>query len=686
MKLLNSTCNQDKASEKAMNSSCFHYTMHLCRKAALFSFLFLFFLLLTPGHALYGQAEPDVADPAIEELSEVVGRDLSIIEVSSFPGKTGLEISEMEQSYDRFIEKIMEIYYDPSTFLVDTSLELTLLAQRKLEGVQQMREEVPIIQEDLPGIPSIPEFLLRQRTRDGDIRDGEIIRFDYKTDIRRIQIELTVDPSYTDMDIGFIERLLSAAVKLDPGRGDVINFTQHNFPTRRVVPSDTLPQVDALSTALADQADLQERRPDEATPAAQAAQWASQNLWPLLIALAILLLSLLLLWLLFRRRRKEEEKAKMADLQKRSEETKELTESETSKPFSPEEDLDEAGIALNGFDEKPESYLLKMLTRHSADMARLFEHWVMDNGNEGIQKAQLILLKTDAKLLRLLRPVMSEKAYQTLENKIRMNAGAISQNGDLKLKEIQEDIKRREHKDSLVFQLRTLRDFDFLDYTDNALLASVLNNLSPENASVVLGHMDSRRVTSLMKNLSREKQSTLWNSLPFSMNVTLEEYQHVSEQFFLELQRQMNVQYLPAGLVEQSLAIIESMPVEQQNLIIEQFRENPSPLGDALTKKLITVEQLDQIPMEVLAEALEGMDTYILGKALSALNPDTAKLILSAKPKREQAMLGSLMEDSESYTSDEIESALRNLLHNVRSFVRTKKGRLSLESKTEGSA
>lgn len=628
------------------------------------------------GNAPPPGTEPPAAEPAAQ----------ADMEDSETP-KSRLDIARLEREYDTYLTNMIGAYFDPASFFVHTSIGFTMVEQQLRERATD-QAVTEIIEEALPGLAAIPEFMRQTGRQPDERRERTLVQL--MPDIDRLEIELTIREDYSGEEEAFIAYLASSSAKLNEDRGDTIRVIRRPFPgaaagAPAVMPGTEIPPAepgepddpgDALLSGWQDTLTELWRDHPEAVAAG-------------LGLLGLLLLTLLILGIRRSRRRKKEAALTSRNMSRQSEPDSEPAQAPAGPaavntngtPGSSSETRVKEKVFAGRTPEEyqPEEILMRYFMQYTEDMARLLDEWIETRDDTGIAQAMRLLLGTDPKLAERLRmamePVNWDRLHQSLEQEAISGYTPDRSSQDPIIVEIIETLRRRERPESLYFRLRTLRSFDFLDYARIDVLTSCFNAAEPGEQALIAAHLGPDRLDPFLSGMPQERIPSIWSAMDRVRFTTRREYVHNASRIFQTMtlaEKEMETGMEPGkDMVEMVASRVERQPVARQNTMFRQFLADESALSRAVSQYLITMENLADVPEEAIRMACEPMDAQQLAYALGGQPEELVGRILEDRPQRERQLFASIMQERDTFSGEETEKAMQDMLTRLRTIIRS---------------
>ncbi len=605
-------------------------------------------------------------DPQQGNLSDTIA-DPASDAVVSIAAATALERSEREQRLDRLIQSAMVNFFDSGTFLVDTKVSLEFVPVQRPNGEQGGGGAVSPVRENLPGLPGVPMYLLRssEAPSEGGLTE-------YSLELRRIEVEMLVDSDYTADEINFVDQLIRATAKIDDARGDRVTITRSSFPQRRTAQNGTAPTVQPLPDTFPGPDALQERPP---VPPMEVPLWEQILAEPLYWIPLLMLFGLFigfLIWLLTRKR-DERDKEPMSRPDAPAPPPVMPPIGEAVHPDTLARKKREMEKREQARENDYATYLLEQIMQYPPEMARLFESWMKKEGEKGLMKAAHILLLTDPKLVRVLKPAMTEERFNALKARVEASGEQPGEEAMKELRNLTRYLKARTQENTVRRGLRALNDFDFVQHEDDDRLLLHLIDYEPREIAIILSHLESKRAALMLREFEPEKSQQVMLELPKVKNTDYETYRSLAEDFFNRISTDTDDdERFKESDVAETVKLIESLPLRQQEETSERFMREENPYAAAVTSRMITFMTLSTVSDDIITEAIQPIGTEQLGLALAGMDSETAFRLISLRPEREQMVLHSEMENAAVVSDEKINEAKNSLLNRIRATARSK--------------
>ncbi len=604
-----------------------------------------------------------------------IPQDANTETVLPLSGNTNLETTRLEQQYDSYLRTILSPYFDGSSYFVHTRITLRMVdSERRERSTDSASFEV--IEQQLPGLAATPDFLRIAGRQPDSQRERTIV--EQLPELQEIRIELTIDNSYSTQDEELIAYLVASAAKLVPERGDSIELFKRNFPAYDPAGRDfsTQPAAADAGSANADEGEQNE------------GIFAGLDAFPaaLIAAIVLALIVLLVLFIIVRKYVKNNRiKKASAGLNNRN-----RTDTEPIKdPLSRNNEQKErvAGAAAAGHEtvpapnvQEPEDELLGYFMRHTSDMSRLIDGWINVHDHNGLLKSSRLLQITDPKLLnrveRYMLPSNWARLNMYINEKDKRSRSVISDDDKSLMNDTLNELKRRTRPGSLFFRLRTLRDFDFLDFAKIQVLVDALKDRDSFIIALVAAHLSNEKADAFISALPPHNIPGVWSSMAEIDDIFQDEYAVYAREVFKTIisieKEQKSTDYTDAEMVELIARRLESQPLDIQNTMYKQFRTDFTPLSAAVTEYVITMQNLHKQPDEILVNACDLLDSEQTAYALYGQDEKFISTMLQNRNNREQQLIRSVLKTAETLDKEQTQKAMELFLTNIRRLKRGK--------------
>lgn len=661
---------------------------------AVLTILLLLFLqpvlaaLAGSSHSNSIAAQPPIA--MVQAQAAASAGDTAAVEMQSLTRK---ETASLEQQYDRLINESMAVYFDPSTFIVNSRLRIEMVEQRFSERSLD-QAQIRSTGQTLPGLTALPEFLQQTQRQPGTARERTVSQL--VPDIQQIFVEIVVDETYTEAQREFMAYLARSVSKLDETRGDTLTISEMAFPER--TRADIAAGADtAAAPALPAQtvmAQPQEQPVAQAAPEGETLFEALANnvyIWAGLAALLLLLITGLISYALKLNRMLKNEAAYAANRASAVSASR-VPAAAASNGAAPAGNGQAGGqitkettrerikeSVFSGFakeDMQPHELLYNYFMNFPGDMGRLLDMWISKDGEEGLDKAARLVAVADKRLVTKLQPTLQESHAGLLTDRVLDIANAFKDTpGEdpaiaKTVKEVTEGLKLRERKNCADFRLRTLKHFDFLEYTPIEVLATLLRDKESYNMALVVSHLTKERADELIYKLPESELVHVWSQMQYINLIKYKEYVSRANELFVSLMNyekyRIENELIDQDMVDRICTQIESRDTITQNKIYREISQIDTEMAKEIQARVITLVNLGDLPLEIVQQAAEELETEPLALAIAGVESSVIEGILEERSEREKTLLKSIMEKSKNYPAKQIEESRQHFLKILR--------------------
>ena len=630
------------------------------------------------------------AQPAIAMVQAVAtAADTSAVEMQSLTRK---ETASLEQQYDRLINESMAVYFDPSTFIVNSRLRIEMVEQRFSERSLD-QTQIRSTGQTLPGLNALPDFLRQMQQDPGIARERTVTQL--VPDIQQVFIEIVVDESFTEEQREFMAYLARSVSKLDETRGDTLTITDMAFPER--TRADIAAGVDnAAAPALPAQTATTEPQGQAVAQAAQEGVPLMESLkdnvylWAGLAGLLLLVIALIFYAFKLNRRLKNEDAYTASRASAGS--GSRLPSAAASNGAAPAGNGQAGGqitkettrerikeSVFSGFakeDMQPHELLYNYFMNFPGDMGRLLDMWISKDGEEGLDKAARLVAVADKRLVTKLQPTLDENHAEWLTDRVLDIANEYNdkpgEDPDIAktVRDVTGTLKLRERKNCADFRLRTLKHFDFLEYTPIDVLVTLLSDKDGDSIALVVSHLTEERADELIYKLPESKLVHVWAQMQFVNLIKYKKYVSQADEIYISLMNhekyRIENELIDHEMVDRICTQIESRDTITQNKIYHQITQIDTEMAKKIQARVITLANLGDIDITVLQRAAEQMKAEPLALAIAGLDKALTNNIFDERSEREKNFLMSIMNKSKSYDAKQIEESRQQFLQTVR--------------------
>ena len=289
--------------------------------------------------------------------------------------------------------------------------------------------------------------------------------------------------------------------------------------------------------------------------------------------------------------------------------------------------------------------------------------------------------------LRGITPELSaeilEEFWQLLETQNFMVHGGIDYASRLLV-----DTFGKERADDLLMLVRrsqeaAQRNLAKLQRTDPQQLGKLLDTEHPQTIALVLAHLDPRRASLVLDNLSEEHKVVSVQRLAEMRQFSPEMAQKVAHILHRRLESVGDNGRKSYSGFKAVADLLNRVNAEEAKKILEAIEENQPELALSIRNLMFTFEDLVTIPAASIREIVSGVDKRQLALALRGANDELRAQIFKAMSSRAVEMLKEDMEVLGPVRSREVAQAQQEILNLARRLEAEGKVILKLESGDE---
>ena len=289
--------------------------------------------------------------------------------------------------------------------------------------------------------------------------------------------------------------------------------------------------------------------------------------------------------------------------------------------------------------------------------------------------------------LRGITPELSaeilEEFWQLLETQNFMVHGGIDYASRLLV-----DTFGKERADDLLMLVRRSQEaaqgnLAKLQRTDPQQLGKLLDTEHPQTIALVLAHLDPRRASLVLDNLSEEHKVVSVQRLAEMRQFSPEMAQKVAHILHRRLESVGDNGRKSYSGFKAVADLLNRVNAEEAKKILEAIEENQPELALSIRNLMFTFEDLVTIPAASIREIVSGVDKRQLALALRGANDELRAQIFKAMSSRAVEMLKEDMEVLGPVRSREVAQAQQEILNLARRLEAEGKVILKLESGDE---
>lgn len=562
------------------------------------------------------------------------------------------EASKYEQYYEVVLDNALSDYYKTGTYIVDVKVTLEKVLVPRGYEVVEGEEAVRI--ENLPGLPFVPPNLRSstQPKRDSLKASG----FDSSFRLTRLNVKVLVDTSYSDEDVDFVQEAATLIANADRFRGDVVSVEKKVFPrsTRGINQDEEkkpeTPQVERIQSA--------NNLPNESVAAQNeflGIDWNNpQHLMYVIAGLGVLFLIVLLYALLKKPKREEPYPSPYASIEG-------LLAQNAAQSEKKEKGPDTKTLALF---EEDKTYLTNSCISNPKVVADLVNQWIASDEEQGVIRAVRSFTSVDEKLLNVIEPHLSIETFETIRF-------GISNTESIPLDEKIEEARAFRRS---IQQIKTSKGtpdsgsnlFDFLYQLTDQQLLHLMKEESDEMIAILLAQVAGERAGTVLQKLEEQKRISILLKMGKINNIPISVYKKVAAHFSNKALSVSDMKYVAADGIDTILTTIETLPLSEQDNYVRSIAEQDLGLAKKIRKFFIGFDDLPKVKDTFVQSALEEITTETIILALKNAPATVREKVLKVRPKREQQLILSEIDNPSEASAKDIEDAQKAVLYAVR--------------------
>jgi flagellar motor switch protein FliG len=276
-----------------------------------------------------------------------------------------------------------------------------------------------------------------------------------------------------------------------------------------------------------------------------------------------------------------------------------------------------------------------------------------------------------------------EEFYELLETQNFVVHGGIDYAGRLLV-----DTFGKERADDLLMMVRRSQEaaqgnLAKLQRTDPQQLGKLLDTEHPQTIALVLAHLDPRRASMVLDNLSEEHKVVSIQRLAEMRQFSPEMAQKVAHILHRRLESVGDAARKSYSGFKAVADLLNRLNAEESKKILESIEEGQPELALGIRNLMFTFEDLVTIPAASIREIVSGVDKRQLALALRGANDELRAQIFKAMSSRAVEMLKEDMEVLGPVRTREVAQAQQEILNLARRLEAEGKVILKLETGDE---
>lgn len=222
-----------------------------------------------------------------------------------------------------------------------------------------------------------------------------------------------------------------------------------------------------------------------------------------------------------------------------------------------------------------------------------------------------------------------------------------------------------------------------LQRTDPQQLGKLLDTEHPQTIALVLAHLDPKRASQVLDNLSEEQKVVAIQRLAEMRQFSPEMAQKVAHILHRRLESVGDTARKSYSGFKAVADLLNRLPAEESKRILETIEEGQPELALGIRNLMFTFEDLVTVPPATIREIIAGVDKRQLAMAMRGTNEELRAQIFKAMSSRAVEMLKEDMEVLGPVRSREVAQAQQEILNLARRLEGEGKVVLKLESGDE---
>ncbi len=563
-------------------------------------------------------------------------------------------------TYEEKLRTALDLYFDPSSYYASVDIDVRIEESKEIPTIEIETGEPN--NSGLPGLPFIPETMIKDRLTQKSELELDAVTKNVKTRINRVTLNLLIDTSYTAEQVDLIRTISFSTLNLKPQRGDEVNIRLYPFPSHNSDLKISLQSAnDSIKFFLNEQAELLASSPEELVEDEKLILTGNIWFWMLVVVSTLLLAGLLII--LLRRKVKVDDDTPLIVSNSQPNETS-STLPAIKKDFN------------TGFENESHDQLLKIFIDSPEQMAYLFEQWISMSETKGALKAAQLIHLTDYRFFSILNPYLSKEAYRLIAEVYEAE-----RDNFMELSSIDQHRLRVEFANAINQQsFGSLNEFRFLNFVSNHIILSICDRLSHEETAILIKNLPTEKASQLVKSLSPLIAGRVLFLIGRNGYHNPGAIKQTAKKVFNEYVSANNEIEIKDQNVGSLIKIIEDLPVDNQGSMLRMLSEQDTDLYNKVKKHIYTWDHIFSFSNRVLREALISLDSRTIAYAIIDLSEEHADRLLQIRSDREQQLIMEITANANNVSDSEIEEAKMQIIRNVKSYVLNENRRDALVS------
>ena len=246
----------------------------------------------------------------------------------------------------------------------------------------------------------------------------------------------------------------------------------------------------------------------------------------------------------------------------------------------------------------------------------------------------------------------------------------------------------RERAEDLILMVRRSQEaaqgnLAKLQRTDPQQLGKLLDSEHPQTIALVLAHLDPKRASQVLGNLSEDRRVISVERLAGMRQFSPEMAQKVAQILHRRLENVGDTARRSYSGIKAVADLLNRLNAEESKSILEKIEESQPELALSIRNLMFTFDDLVTVPPATIREIVSGVDKRQLAMALRGANEELRAQIFKAMSSRAVEMLKEDMEVLGPVRSREVAQAQQEILNLARKLEGEGKVVLKLETGDE---
>lgn len=319
--------------------------------------------------------------------------------------------------------------------------------------------------------------------------------------------------------------------------------------------------------------------------------------------------------------------------------------------------------------EEDKTYVTNSCISHPDIVADLVGQWIASDDEQGIIRSARSLSSVDEKLINVLEPHLKVEHYESVKFAIQ-NLEPIPIDEKIEeVKALRRSMQQVNTKNGTADSGSNL--FDFVYQLTDVQLLHLIKEESDELVAILLAQIAGERAGVILQKMEDQKRISILLKMGKINNIPISVYKKVAAHFSNKALSVSDMKYVAADGIDSILTTLETMPLSEQDDYVRSIAEQDLNLAKRIKKFFIGFDDLPKVKDEFVQSALEDIQTETLILALKTAPAAVREKILKVRPKREQQLILSEVDNPAEVPKASIEDAQKTVLYAVRRKMKT---------------